>query len=221
MSLLILMRHGQSEWNKKNVFTGWVDIPLSEKGMNEAIEGGKAIADLPIDVMFTSTLIRAQMTGMLAMLQHHSGKIPVIQHQGEGKLQDWAANHGETAMIPVYEAWELNERHYGELQGLNKDDTRAKYGADQVHIWRRSYATRPPGGEALKNTAERTLPYFHEKIIPALKAGQNAFVPAHGNSLRSIMMELDSLSEEEVVSLEIPTGVPIIYDYKDGTFTKR
>ncbi len=221
MSLLILMRHGQSEWNKKNVFTGWVDIPLSEKGVNEAIEGGKAIADLPIDVMFTSTLIRAQMTSMLAMMSHHSGKIPVIQHQGEGKLQDWATNFGEPETIPVFEAWELNERHYGELQGLNKDDTRAKYGADQVQIWRRSYATRPPGGEALKNTAERTLPYFHEKIIPALKGGQNAFVSAHGNSLRAILMELDSLSEEEVVSLEIPTGLPIIYDYKDGVFTKR
>ena len=221
MTLLILMRHGQSEWNKKNVFTGWVDIPLSEEGIQEAIEGGKAIADLPIDVIFTSTLIRAQMTGMLAMYQHHAGKIPVIQHQGEGRLQDWATNYGETETIPVYEAWELNERYYGELQGLNKDAMREKYGAEQVHIWRRSYATPPPNGEALKDTAERTLPYFHDKIIPALKAGQNAFVPAHGNSLRSIMMELDSLSEDEVVSLEIPTGVPIIYDYQDGKFTKR
>jgi 2,3-bisphosphoglycerate-dependent phosphoglycerate mutase len=221
MTLLILMRHGQSEWNKKNIFTGWVDIPLSEKGMQEAIEGGKAIADLPIDVIFTSTLIRAQMTGMLAMLQHHAGKIPVIQHQGEGKLQDWATNYGETETIPVYEAWELNERYYGELQGLNKDATREKYGADQVHIWRRSYATQPPGGEALKDTAERTLPYFREKIIPALEKGQNVFVPAHGNSLRSIAMELDSLSHEEVVKLEIPTGIPIIYEYTGGVFTKR
>lgn len=223
MAILAMMRHGQSIWNKLNVFTGWVDVPLSQAGVDEAYAGGKEIADIPFDVIFTSTLIRAQMTAMIAMLVHSSGKVPVIQHPDEGRLDKWGQSHGGAATeqtIPVYEAWELNERYYGDLQGQNKDEMRAKHGVEQVHIWRRSYDVPPPNGEALKNTAERTKPYFWEKIVPCLQKGQNVFVAAHGNSMRSIVMDLDGLSPEEVVALEIPTGKPLLYEYQDGAFVK-
>lgn len=221
---LILLRHGQSEWNKLNVFTGWVDIPLSQEGIAESIKAGKRIADMPIDMIFTSSLIRAQMTVMLAMLQHKSGKIPYVQHPGQGHLEEWSHIYSpETAAkcVPVYEAWQLNERMYGKLQGMNKQETREKYGDEQVHIWRRSYDIAPPDGESLEMTADRSIPYFKEKIVPYLEKGQNVFVCAHGNSLRSIMMYLDGLSKEEVLKLELPTGLPIIYEYKDGNWHKE
>lgn len=218
------MRHGQSQWNLLNVFTGWVDVPLSKQGIEEALTGGREIAGLPIDIIFTSSLIRAQMTAMLAMSVHHSGKVPVILHSGQGKLEDWAQIYNsetEEQCIPVMEAWELNERMYGELQGLNKAKTAEKFGADQVKVWRRSYDVPPPNGESLKMTAERSIPYFEEKILPRLIEGKNVFVSAHGNSLRSIVMDLDKLTEEQVLNLEIPTGKPIIYDYENGHFTKE
>lgn len=213
-SKLILMRHGQSEWNKLNLFTGWVDIPLSAKGVEEAIEGGKKIAQLPIDIIFTSSLIRAQMTAMLAMLNHSSGKVPAIQHPKGTKLQEWAEVYGDVAKnscIPVYCAAELNERMYGKLQGLNKQETREKFGDEQVQIWRRSFDQAPPEGESLEMTAARTIPYFMEQILPLLKEGKNVFVSAHGNSLRSIVMFLDGLSKDQVVALELATGEPIVY----------
>ncbi len=219
-----MMRHGESEWNRLNRFTGWVDIPLSWKGIQEAIEGGKTIKDIPIDVIFMTSLIRSQMTAMLAMSQHSSGKVPLIEHPGEGKLEEWAkiasAEAAETT-IPVIRCWELNERMYGDLQGLNKAETAEKFGADQVKIWRRSYAVRPPNGESLEMTAARSIPYFQEKVLPFLKDGKNVFISAHGNSIRSIVMLLDNLSHEEVVNLEIPTGLPIIYNYHQGILTKE
>lgn len=224
MSQLILMRHGESEWNKLNQFTGWVDVSLSQKGIEEAIEGGKQIKDIPIDVIFMSTLIRSQLTAMLAMSQHSEGKVPVVVHQEDKKLAEWGKIYSEEAQentIPCYVSWEINERMYGELQGYNKKKTAEKFGADQVKVWRRSYSTPPPSGESLEMTAQRTIPYFENTIVPFLKAGKNVLVSAHGNSLRSIMMDLDDLSEEEVVSLEIPTGKPIIYQYDNGTFTKN
>jgi len=221
---LILMRHGESVWNKRNLFTGWVDVPLSEKGIEEAIEGGKKIQDIPIDIIFTSSLIRAHMTLTLAMLHHHSKKVPVFLHPGQEKLDEWAQIYGEKAkeeVIPVIPSWHLNERMYGELQGLNKKETAEKYGADQVKIWRRSYATSPPNGESLEMTAKRTLPYFDIEIVPYLKKGKNVFISAHGNSLRSIIMELDGLDKEQVVQLEIATGDPIIYQYRDGSWIRE
>lgn len=223
-SKLILLRHGQSEWNKRDLFTGWVDIPLSEEGIKEAIDAGRKIADIPIDVIYTSTLMRAQMTAMIVMAYHGEGKVPVILHPGEGKLESWAKIHNPKAAsrtIPVVEAWELNERMYGDLQGLNKQDMREQYGDEQVHIWRRSFDTPPPSGECLADTAARAIPYFQEKIVPHLASEQNVFISAHGNSLRAIIMHLDGLSKEEVVNLELPTGLPVIYEYKDGTFTKK
>ena len=223
-SKLILMRHGRSAWNQQNLFTGWVDIPLDEKGIHESIEGGKKIKDIPIDVIFTSSLIRAHMTLVLALLQHSSGKVPVFLHPGEGKLDDWGQIYSEESKkktIPVYRAWELNERMYGELQGLNKAETAQKFGAEQVHIWRRSFDISPPNGESLKMTSKRTLPFFDQTIVPYLKKGENVFISAHGNSIRSIVMELDALSEEEILKLEIPTGDPLVYTYQNGTWKKE
>src|SRR3990167_3726354 len=210
---LILMRHGLSAWNQKNLFTGWVDIPLNAEGIQESIEGGKKIAALPIDIIYTSTLVRAHMTLVLALLSHHSGKVPVFQHPGGGKLEEWGQIYSEKAKrgtIPVYMAWELNERMYGHLQGLNKAETAKQYGAEQVQVWRRSFDQSPPHGESLAMTAQRTLPYFQKEILPHLKRGQSVFIAAHGNSLRSIVMHLDHLSPEEVVKLELATGKPLV-----------
>lgn len=218
---LILLRHGQSIWNKENLFTGWVDIPMSEQGNQECIEAGKKIADIPIDVVFTSTLIRAQMTVPLALLHHKSGRIPVFLHPGQGKVDEWGEVYSEEAkkkLIPVYTAWELNERMYGHLQGLNKAETAKKYGAEQVHLWRRSFDVRPPEGESLKMTAERTLPYFKKEIAPYLEKGKTVLISAHGNSLRSIAMHIENLSKEEVVALELPTGEPRIYSFDHGRY---
>jgi 2,3-bisphosphoglycerate-dependent phosphoglycerate mutase len=220
---LILMRHGQSEWNRLNLFTGWVDIPLSVKGVEEAIEGGKRIAHVPVDVIFTSSLIRAQMTAMLAMMSHSSGKVPCVQHPNEGKLGEWAQVYSDVAKescIPVYNAWQLNERMYGKLQGLNKQETKDKFGEEQVQIWRRSFDQAPPEGESLKMTAARTIPYFQEEIMPLLKQGTNVFISAHGNSLRSIVMFLDHLTEDQVVKLEIATGEPLLYTFYGEKWSK-
>jgi len=221
VALLIMLRHGQSEWNKKNLFTGWVDVPLSEEGIQEAYKAGEIIKDIPIDVIFTSTLIRAQMTLAIALVNHSQKKVPVMCPEGDEKNRAYAKIYSEETenhTIPVYKAWQLNERMYGELQGLNKDETRAKFGKSQVELWRRSFDVPPPNGESLEMTAARTIPYFEETIVPHLRDGKNVFVSAHGNSLRSIIMDIDGLTKEEVVRLELATGVPVIYEYKKGQF---
>lgn len=223
MSLLILLRHGESEWNKLNLFTGWVDVPLSRKGIKEAEDAGKVIKDIKIDVAFTSTLIRAQMTLMLALLDHPSG-IPYLNHTGEGKLEEWAKVYNEktlASLIPVYTSWHLNERMYGELQGKNKAEMMKEFGADQVKLWRRSYDVAPPEGESLEMTAQRVIPYFEEMIVPHLREARNVFVCAHGNSLRAILMDLMGLNREEIIQLEIATGEPIIYEFKYGSFYRK
>lgn len=213
MAKIILMRHGLSVWNEQNLFTGWIDVPLSEAGIREAIEGGKKMKDLPVDIIFTSTLVRAQMTLALAMLQHSGKKVPVFLHQGEGKQEQWEKIYGEVAQkntIPVYRAWQLNERMYGQLQGLNKTETAQKFGSEQVHLWRRSFDVAPPGGESLEMTLQRAVPYFEEVITPHLRQGKNVFICAHGNSLRAIMMHLQGMTRQEVVKLEVATGDPIV-----------
>jgi len=223
MPLLILMRHGQSLWNAANLFTGWVDVPLTDKGIEEAIQGGKGIAHLPIDEVHTSTLIRAQMTAMLALSQHEEGKNPVIYHNNDGSERgDWNQPRGEVeSILPVHVAWQLNERMYGDLQGFYHQVIRDKYGDEQVHIWRRSFDISPPGGESLQMTAARTIPYLDKAIIPSLNEGKNIFVSAHGNSLRSIIMSIEDLSREEIMKLEVPTGIPLIYEYDNGTFVRK
>ncbi|RJU94342.1 MAG: 2,3-bisphosphoglycerate-dependent phosphoglycerate mutase [Candidatus Poseidoniales archaeon] len=231
MSLLILMRHGQSMWNAANLFTGWVDVPLTQKGIDEALDGGRKISHLPIDEVHTSALIRAQMTAMLALSQHQSTLTPIFQYEAsseslssnEGKMAAWAQMNSDadsSQVLPVFASWKLNERMYGDLQGLNKQETREKFGDEQVKIWRRSYDVPPPSGESLELTAKRTLPYFAESILPSLEDGKNVFVAAHGNSLRSIIMDLEGLSREQVLSLEVPTGVPIVYQKQEHEWTR-
>ena len=199
MATLILLRHGQSVWNAANKFTGWTDVGLSEVGEAEAAKAGEELADTQIDVVHTSDLIRAQHTAEIVMRHNRA-----------------------SSDVPTHRDFRLNERHYGDLQGLNKQDTRDKYGDEQVHIWRRSYDVPPPGddGESLAMCAERTLPYLGEAIKPDLDAGKTVLVAAHGNSLRSIVMKIEGLSKEEVLSLEIPTGIPRIYTYEGGDFTR-
>lgn len=224
MSILVMMRHGESVWNKRHQFTGWVDIPLSERGIEEAIEAGKLIRAIPFDVIYTSTLFRAQQTLVMALMQHDSGKSPLFMHRGEGQLETWGKIYADEAIagcIPAYTAWQLNERMYGELQGLNKQKTMEKYGVEQVKIWRRSYDISPPNGESLRMTAQRAIPYFEEEIVPHLREGRNVLLSAHGNSLRSIIMELEGLSKDEVLNLEIGTGVPLIYEFLHGCFTNK
>jgi len=189
MALLVLIRHGESQWNLENRFTGWVDVPLTDKGREEARRAGEKIRHIHFEKAYTSVLQRATETLDIVLRVIGQEQIPITRDQA------------------------LNERHYGELQGLNKAETAEKYGQEQVHIWRRSYDVAPPGGESLKDTAARTLPYFETHIIPDLRAGKNVLVAAHGNSLRSIVMYLDKLTKEQVLELNIGTGVPIIYEF--------
>ncbi|MBI2742707.1 MAG: 2,3-bisphosphoglycerate-dependent phosphoglycerate mutase [Chlamydiales bacterium] len=221
---LVMMRHGQSEWNKLNLFTGWVDIPLSVEGIQEALDAGKKIAHIPFDVIFISSLVRAEMTAMLVMSVHDSKKVPRILHRGQGKLEEWAqiySKEAEKTCTPVIAAWQLNERMYGRLQGMNKREMMDKYGEEQVKIWRRSFDVAPPEGESLAMTAARAIPYFKEMVVPYLEAGKNVFISAHGNSLRAIMMHLDGLTKEQVVELELPTGKPVIYNFHDHVWEKE
>ncbi len=189
MPKLILLRHGESQWNLENRFTGWVDVPLSPKGEEEAFKAGELIKEFPIDKVYTSVLQRAIKTADIALAVSGRENLPVERDQA------------------------LNERHYGDLQGLNKAETAEKFGAEQVHIWRRSYDVPPPNGESLKDTAARTLPYFNAHILPEITAGKNILVVAHGNSLRSIVMDLDKMTREQVLELNIPTGVPLVYEF--------
>jgi 2,3-bisphosphoglycerate-dependent phosphoglycerate mutase len=218
MYKLVLLRHGESTWNKENLFTGWTDVDLSAKGVAEAHEGGRALLKegYTFDVAYTSVLKRAIRTLWIVM------------------------DEMDLMWIPVHRHWRLNERHYGALQGLNKAQTAQKYGSEQVLIWRRSYDIPPPAltpdderspgkdpryaqlkpkeiplCECLKDTIERTLPYWHETITPAVKAGKRVLVCAHGNSLRGMVKYLDNISDQEIVSLNIPTGIPLVYELDD------
>lgn len=198
--ILVLVRHGQSEWNLLNLFTGWKDPDLTAQGVKEATAAGARLKALgyKYDIAYTSVLTRAQHTLRLILDQVGQQNLETIKDQA------------------------LNERDYGELTGLNKDDARAKWGEEQVHIWRRSFDVPPPGGESLKNTAERTLPYFNAQILPRVLKGENVLVAAHGNSLRSIIMDLEKLSGEEIVARELNTGEPIVYELnEDGSIKSK
>jgi len=197
MPKLALVRHGQSIWNLQNRFTGWVDVPLSEKGKEEAFKAGEVLKDIRFEVAYTSALTRAQET-LRIILETVGLLIPIVKDQA------------------------LNERHYGALQGLNKDRARAKWGADIVHLWRRSYDIPPPEGESLKDTANRTIPFLERSIMGDIYDGRDVLVVAHGNSLRSIVMYLEKLTPEEIVKVEIPTATPIVYDLgKDGRVLRK
>ena len=221
---IILMRHGQSEWNKKNVFTGWVDIPLSSKGIQEALDVGLKLADQPIDVIFVSSLIRCHMTAFLAMSQHKGGKVPVFVHEEGTSLLRLSMIYDpktEAGTIPVYASTALNERMYGQLQGLSKQETVEKFGAEQVKMWRRSYDTMPPGGESLSMTAGRAVPYFNEKILPLFREGKNVFVCAHGNSLRAIVMNVLGLTKEQILNFEIAPSELVILSEDNGRWIRE
>jgi len=218
MQKLVLLRHGESVWNKENRFTGWTDVDLSEKGIEEAKNAGRVLKenDFVFDIAFTSVLKRAIRTLWLALSEM------------------------DLMWIPIHNSWRLNERHYGALQGLNKAEMAAKYGEEQVHIWRRSYDIRPPAlevsdprypgydrryrdlaekdiprTECLKDTVTRFLPYWHGTIAPAIQSGQRVIIAAHGNSLRALVKYLDNISDEEIVGLNIPTGMPLVYELDD------
>ena len=195
---LILVRHGQSEWNAKNLFTGWKDPGLTQKGIEEAKKAGYQLNKLGLkfDIMHTSALMRAQLTGQIILDELEQGNLETIENQA------------------------LNERDYGELTGLNKDEARENFGVDQVQIWRRSYDIPPPGGESLKDTYNRVIPYFESEILPLMK-DKNVLISAHGNSLRALVKYLDSISEEDIIKLEIATGEPIFYKFTDGKFIKE
>ena len=198
--ILVLVRHGQSEWNLLNLFTGWKDPDLTAQGVKEATAAGARLKALgyKYDIAYTSALTRAQHTLRLILGEVGQPDLETIRDQA------------------------LNERDYGELTGLNKDDARAKWGEEQVHIWRRSFDVPPPGGESLKNTAERTLPYFNAEILPRVLKGENVLVAAHGNSLRSIIMDLEKLSGDEIVARELNTGEPIVYELnEDGSIKSK
>jgi 2,3-bisphosphoglycerate-dependent phosphoglycerate mutase len=187
--LLVLVRHGQSEWNLKNLFTGWRDVELSEQGIAEARAAGRKLKaqGLRFDIAFTSALVRAQRTLDIMLDELGQRGIPVMKDQA------------------------LNERHYGDLVGLNKDDARKRWGEEQVHIWRRSYDVAPPGGESLRDTAARVLPYYIQEILPRVLQGKRVLVSAHGNSLRALVMVLDRHTTESILKLNLDTGVPMIY----------
>jgi len=192
MSELILLRHGQSQWNLENRFTGWVDVPLSPKGEAEARAAGEKLRGHRIDVLYASVLKRAIDTATLALEAAGMSTPPMVQDPA------------------------LNERMYGDLQGLNKAEAAQRWGDAQIKLWRRSYDVRPPGGESLADTAARVLPFWESPILPDLRAGKNVLVVAHGNSLRALVMHLDGLSREQVLELEIPTGAPLLYDLGPG-----
>jgi 2,3-bisphosphoglycerate-dependent phosphoglycerate mutase len=224
MKRIVLLRHGESEWNKENRFTGWTDVGLSEKGIQEAVKAGRALRDekYTFDVAYTSLLSRAIKTLWIVLEEM------------------------DLMWIPVHRSWHLNERHYGALQGLNKAETAERHGAEQTHIWRRSYDVPPPAltpdddrhpgnepryadlspedlplTECLKDTVERFLPYWHESIAPTVRAGKRVLIAAHGNSLRALVKYLDNVSDEQIVGLNIPTGIPLVYELEDDITPTR
>ncbi|MFT3704615.1 MAG: 2,3-bisphosphoglycerate-dependent phosphoglycerate mutase [Agriterribacter sp.] len=189
MSLLVIVRHGQSQWNLENRFTGDVDVPLTDAGRAEAKAAGKKLSNIVFDECFTSTLERAQETLQIILEETHQTQLKTTKNAA------------------------LNERSYGDLQGLNKTEMGTKYGAEQVAIWRRSYDVQPPGGESLKDTAARVIPYYQQHIEPLLTAEKNVLIVAHGNSLRALMMYLENINPEHIAEINIPTGAPRIYTF--------
>lgn len=216
MATLILLRYGESLWNAQNKFTDWVDVPLSERGRAEATIASCRLSGYRVNVCFTSKLIRAIETAMICLTERYDicgGKIPIIKHEvSDSDWHGWDQYKGNPSEeLPIFTNNALDERFYGDLQGLNKADTAEKYGKEQVQQWRRSYSVRPPGGESLEDTQKRVVVYFSTRILLHLQQGETVLVAAHGNSLRSIIMKLENLSPEKVTKLELPTGIPIVY----------
>jgi 2,3-bisphosphoglycerate-dependent phosphoglycerate mutase len=217
MGYLILVRHGESRWNLTNRFTGWVDVPLSEKGLREAMAIAKSIRKLKLDVAFTSHLERAHETLLVALsYQHCTG---IFIHEREHQKMQYPFKIGKDE-IPVYSTWILNERNYGLLQGMNKREAGEKYGYDKVWAWRRNYNVRPPKGESLKEVYQRVIPYFKEKIFPEVRKKKNVLVVAHGNTLRTIIKYIDKISDEKISQLELPPAQAFVYRMRNGKLRK-
>ncbi|WP_321418832.1 histidine phosphatase family protein [uncultured Methanomethylovorans sp.] len=220
MSILVLVRHGESRWNLENRFAGWVDVPLSEKGIKEAIECANYLKSFEFDVAFTSKLTRAQIT--LSLILSCQKKIGIFLHD-DLKRDNWSYHpmRVDESEMPIYSSESLNERYYGKLQGQNKQQAREVYGEEQVFIWRRSFDVAPPNGESLKDTYERTIPYFNNNIVPFLEKDKNVIIVAHGNSLRSVIKYIEGILDEDIPKFELNTGDPVVYDYEKGKFNKR
>ncbi len=214
---LTLVRHGQSIWNLQNRFTGWVDVSLSRRGCREAQRAAALLTDQRFDVAFTSALIRAQDTLYEILKQNRYCQQYVRIHQtGREWYEHFVPAAGDALELKIHVSEKLNERYYGDLQGMNKDDARKRFGAERVHRWRRSWDTPPPNGESLKMTAERVLPWYRDHIVPCLKEGRHVLISAHGNSLRALIKHIEAMTPEQIVSYELATAAPHIYDFDDG-----
>ena len=216
MSQLFLIRHGQSIWNLQNRFTGWVDVSLSRQGVIEAQEAAAWLADECFDVAFTSNLLRAQDTLYEILKQNrYSTEYTRARNEPSGWYEHFSSADSDANELQIHVSEKLNERYYGDLQGLNKGWASQHYGTERVHRWRRSYDIPPPNGESLEMTAARTLPYYHECIVPHLRNGENVLISAHGNSLRSIIMHIEGMTPQQIIDYELSTGTPHIYTFDD------
>jgi 2,3-bisphosphoglycerate-dependent phosphoglycerate mutase len=224
MGKLVLIRHGESLWNGRNLFTGWVDVPLTQSGIVEASRASHLINDISFDVVYTSALIRSLQTAFIVLLADPKHRAPYLVHTSDFFHCRWynrfcAAEHKN--MIPVYRCWQLNERYYGDLQGLSKAKIADVFSVDKVVSWRKGYTERPPKGESLKDTSKRVLPFFNKVIMKQLEEGKNILISAHSNTLRSIVMKLEQMDEAQVVGLEVDTASVVIYNYDDNGFVRE
>ena len=214
MSYLIFVRHGESIWNLDNKFTGWVDVSLSKNGIKESIKCAKYIKNIDLDIAFTSKLIRATQCLSTILSEFEDNYVGIFEHTNK-KRKEWSKHVSDKIKkeVPIYSTDALNERYYGKLQGLNKEETAKKYGEKQVFLWRRSYDVRPPGGECLKDVYKRAVPYFEKVIYPYVKQEKNILVCSHGNTIRTIIKYIDNISDKDIPFLELATGMPIVYEY--------
>jgi len=218
MSKLYLQRHLKSQWNVENRFAGWVDNPLSEEGIAQGESAAEQLKGLNIDIIYTSPLSRNKQT-VLRILRLLGGKYPIFQYLN-GKMQDWGKFEGPINHIPAFVAEELNERYYGKLQGLNKDEAKKVFGEEQVHLWRRSYDIAPPEGESLKDTYNRAVPFFQKVIEPELKAGKDILIVSSGNALRSIVKYIENISDDDIINFELSFGELVKYNFTDEKYQK-
>lgn len=221
MGNLVLVRHGESRWNQCNRFTGWIDVPLSEKGMREAEQCASHCKKFDFTVAFTSKLERAH--GTLFIILSKQNRTGIVQHEHDARHYQWVrrSNHCGEGELPVYESTALNERYYGSLQGLEKSAAEKKYGKDKVLAWRRGFTARPPGGgESLEDTFNRVEPYFSRHILPRVKKSEDVLFVGHGNALRAAIKHIENISDENIAYIDLPEAKPLVYDYSRGTFKR-
>ena len=224
MGKLVLIRHGESVWNGRSLFTGWVDVPLTQAGIVEASRASHLVNGIDFDVVYVSALIRSIQTAFIVLLSDSRRRTPYLIHSSDFFHRKWYHTFSHTEqknMIPVYRCWQLNERFYGDLQGLSKSKIADIFGVDKVVSWRRGYTERPPKGESLQDTSHRVIPFFNKEIVKQLEAGKNVLVSALSNTLRSIMMNIEQMDEAQVVGLEVDTANLIIYNYSNGEYLRE